>query len=38
MRPRGTRRDQSKPNADVAVGVDADRFWELFLGVLATYR
>jgi inosine-uridine nucleoside N-ribohydrolase len=37
MRPRGTRRDQSKPNADVAVGVDAHRFWELFLEVLATY-
>jgi pyrimidine-specific ribonucleoside hydrolase len=25
------------PNADVAVAVDAARFWELFLDVLATY-
>ena len=25
------------PNAEVAVAVDADRFWELFLDVLATY-
>jgi inosine-uridine nucleoside N-ribohydrolase len=25
------------PNAEVAVGVNADRFWELFLDVLATY-
>lgn len=38
MRPRGRRRDQAKANADVAVGVDAGRFWELFLEVLATYR
>ena len=37
MRPRGRRRDQARPNADVAVGVDADRFWDLFLEVLATY-
>ena len=38
LRPRGGRRDQAPPNADVAIGVDVDRFWELFLGVLATYR
>ena len=25
------------PNAEVAIGVNADRFWELFLDVLATY-
>jgi len=25
------------PNAEVAVSVDADRFWELFLDVLSTY-
>jgi hypothetical protein len=25
------------PNAEVAVAVNADRFWELFLDVLATY-
>jgi inosine-uridine nucleoside N-ribohydrolase len=25
------------PNAEVAIGVDADRFWELFLDVLTTY-
>ena len=25
------------PNAEVAVAVDVDRFWELFLDVLATY-
>ena len=25
------------PNAEVAVGVNADRFWEMFLDVLATY-
>ena len=25
------------PNAEVAVGVNSDRFWELFLDVLATY-
>ena len=27
----------SKPNAEVAVAVNADRFWELFLDTLATY-
>jgi inosine-uridine nucleoside N-ribohydrolase len=26
-----------EPNAEVAVGVNADRFWEMFLDVLATY-
>ena len=26
-----------KPNAEVAVAVNADRFWELFLDTLATY-
>jgi pyrimidine-specific ribonucleoside hydrolase len=25
------------PNAEVAVAVDADRFWELFMDILATY-
>jgi pyrimidine-specific ribonucleoside hydrolase len=25
------------PNAEVAVAVNADRFWEMFLDVLATY-
>jgi len=25
-------------NADVAVGVDVDRFWDLMLAALATYR
>ena len=25
------------PNAEVAVAVNTDRFWELFLDVLATY-
>ena len=30
--PRG-----EKPNADVAVAVDADRFWTLFLDILETY-
>ena len=27
----------AEPNAEVAVAVDADRFWELFLDTLATY-
>ena len=31
------REDQGAPNAEVAVAVDVDRFWDLFLGVLATY-
>jgi pyrimidine-specific ribonucleoside hydrolase len=34
-RPAGQRGEA--PNAEVAVGVNADRFWELFLDVLATY-
>ena len=40
LRPRNdhVRGDADSPNADVAVGVNADRFWELFLDVLATYR
>ena len=38
LRPRRGRRDQTAPNADVAVGVDVDRFWDLFIEVLATYR
>jgi inosine-uridine nucleoside N-ribohydrolase len=40
LRPRGShvRGDSGAPNADVAVAVNADRFWELFLDVLATYR
>lgn len=32
----GIRRGE-EPNADVAVGVDVERFWELFLDVLASY-
>lgn len=31
------REDAGKPNAEVAVAVDVDRFWKLFLEVLATY-
>jgi inosine-uridine nucleoside N-ribohydrolase len=40
LRPRNehVRGDAEPPNADVAVGVNADRFWELFLDVLGTYR
>lgn len=38
LRPRGIRTDATPPNADVAVRVDVDRFWDLFLEVLATYR
>jgi inosine-uridine nucleoside N-ribohydrolase len=38
LRPRGRRHDATAPNADVAVAVDVDGFWELFLDVLATYR
>jgi inosine-uridine nucleoside N-ribohydrolase len=40
LRPRNARvrGDAAPPNAEVAVGVNADRFWELFLDVLATYR
>ena len=35
VRPGGHRGEE--PNAEVAVAVDADRFWEMFLDVLATY-
>ena len=35
VRPDGYRGDA--PNAEVAVAVNADRFWEMFLDVLATY-
>ena len=40
LRPRNqhVRGDAAPPNADVAVGVNADRFWELFLDVLGSYR
>lgn len=38
LRPRGSRHDAVPPNADVAVAVDVDGFWELFLDVLSTYR
>lgn len=38
LRPRGGRGDATQSNADVAVRVDVDRFWDLFLEVLATYR
>ena len=31
------RAEGEDPNAEVAVAVDAARFWELFLDVLATY-
>jgi inosine-uridine nucleoside N-ribohydrolase len=37
LRPRGRRHDEAQPNADVAVGVDVDGFWERFLGVLGSY-
>jgi pyrimidine-specific ribonucleoside hydrolase len=36
--PRATRPPRGdEPNAEVAVRVNADRFWEMFLDVLATY-
>ncbi len=38
LRPRGSRHDATPPNADVAVEVDVDRFWEMFLDILATYQ
>jgi len=31
------RTDHGEPNAEVAVAVDVERFWDLFLEVLATY-
>jgi hypothetical protein len=34
-RPNGHRGEA--PNAEVAVAVNADRFWGMFLDVLATY-
>jgi inosine-uridine nucleoside N-ribohydrolase len=40
LRPRAgvtPREDAGTPNAEVAVAVDVDRFWDLFLEVLATY-
>jgi inosine-uridine nucleoside N-ribohydrolase len=30
-------RRSSPPNAEVAIAVNTERFWELFLEVLATY-
>jgi inosine-uridine nucleoside N-ribohydrolase len=36
-RRRGASPRGEPPNAEVAVAVNADRFWELFLDVLATY-
>lgn len=33
----GMNETADRPNAEVAVAVDADRFWTLFLDVLATY-
>ena len=39
LRPRGTRRsDAAPPNADVAVGVDDARFWDLLFEHLAAYE
>lgn len=38
LRLRGGRGDATSPNADVVVRVDVDRFWDLFLEALATYR
>jgi inosine-uridine nucleoside N-ribohydrolase len=35
--PEAGGRRVSPPNADVAVAVDPERFWELFLGHLASY-
>ncbi|MCC2627847.1 MAG: nucleoside hydrolase, partial [Thermomicrobiales bacterium] len=35
--PKGHGHRGDAPNAEVAVGVNADRFWEMFLDVLATY-
>ncbi|GAA2810672.1 nucleoside hydrolase [Saccharopolyspora taberi] len=32
------RRTGRAPNADVALGLDADRFWDLVVGALAAYR
>ena len=38
LRPRGTRRSDAAPaNADVAVAVDVDRFWDLLLAKLGEY-
>ena len=40
LRPRAgvaAREDAGKPNAEVAVAVDVEKFWDLFLEVLATY-
>jgi purine nucleosidase/pyrimidine-specific ribonucleoside hydrolase len=40
LRPRGDyapRTDAGAPNAEVAVAVDVEKFWDLFLEVLATY-
>jgi len=36
-RRRGASPRGEPTNAEVAVAVNADRFWELFLDVLATY-
>ena len=37
LRPRGHRSDAASPNADVAVAVDDERFWNLLLESLAAY-
>ena len=36
LTPRSAHRGEA-PNAEVAVAVNADRFWEMFLEALATY-
>jgi pyrimidine-specific ribonucleoside hydrolase len=35
--PEGHGHRGDAPNAEVAVAVNSDRFWEMFLDVLATY-
>jgi inosine-uridine nucleoside N-ribohydrolase len=37
LRPRGHRSDAAPPNADVAVAVDEERFWQLLLQSIAAY-
>ena len=38
LRPRGTRHDAAPPNADVAIAVDDERFWNLLLEALGSYE
>jgi purine nucleosidase len=37
LRPRGHRSGAARPNADVAVAVDEERFWQLLLDGIAAY-